>query len=194
MPQNKFVKNILEVMSVSGLVIVLCSGCSPEKIEVYKVVKIDPEEKMAVLQPESASKKETDSFCPKPMGWKPDDPGPMQRARFTRLTEDGRSAEISIVVLPGEAGGDLPNINRWRRQIGLDPVDNAALGDIIRSWTIGERTLKQVHLENGDQSIDMVYLLDQGQSYFYKMQGDKKLAGDQLKVFLAFVHTIWSQP
>jgi len=33
--------------------------------------------------------------------------------------------DVSVIVLPGTAGGELANVNRWRGQIGLQPVDEA---------------------------------------------------------------------
>jgi hypothetical protein len=35
--------------------------------------------------------------------------------------------EATVVVLPGPAGGELANVNRWRGQIGLPPMDEAGL-------------------------------------------------------------------
>src|SRR5207248_4586296 len=35
--------------------------------------------------------------------------------------------EVSLTVLPGAAGGDLANVNRWRRQLGLSAIDEAAI-------------------------------------------------------------------
>lgn len=35
--------------------------------------------------------------------------------------------EATVVVLPGQAGGELANVNRWRGQIGLPPLDEAGL-------------------------------------------------------------------
>jgi hypothetical protein len=37
------------------------------------------------------------------------------------------AVDASVVVLPGPAGGELANVNRWRGQIGLPPIDGAAL-------------------------------------------------------------------
>ena len=36
--------------------------------------------------------------------------------------------DTSVVVLPGPAGGELANVNRWRSQIGLPPLEEGALG------------------------------------------------------------------
>ncbi len=35
--------------------------------------------------------------------------------------------EATVVVLPGQAGGELANVNRWRGQIGLPPMDEPGI-------------------------------------------------------------------
>ncbi len=60
-----------------------------------------------------------------PEGWSQRAGGTM---RFATLTPPvaGR-VDASVVVLPGPAGGELANVNRWRGQIGLEPLGEAAL-------------------------------------------------------------------
>jgi hypothetical protein len=49
--------------------------------------------------------------------------------RFATLTPSGPGkAEVSVVMLPGAAGTELANVNRWRGQIALQPLDLRALG------------------------------------------------------------------
>ena len=61
-----------------------------------------------------------------PKGWT-ETPG--SGMRYATLTPPGAGkVEMSVVVLPGAAGGELANVNRWRGQIGLPPLDEAALG------------------------------------------------------------------
>ncbi|MDH3582968.1 MAG: hypothetical protein OER86_01995 [Phycisphaerae bacterium] len=43
---------------------------------------------------------------------------------------------ISVIALGGTAGGLLANINRWRGQIGLEPVEADALADLTQTRTI----------------------------------------------------------
>ena len=59
-----------------------------------------------------------------PAGWTEEQGGSM---RYATLRPPGGGAEASVVVLPGPAGGELGNVNRWRGQLGLPPLDEAAL-------------------------------------------------------------------
>jgi hypothetical protein len=59
-----------------------------------------------------------------PKGWTETHPGGM---RVATLTPPGGRVDVSVIALPGPAGGELANVNRWRGQIGLPPLDEAAL-------------------------------------------------------------------
>ena len=60
-----------------------------------------------------------------PKGWTEGKAGNM---RFATLKPPIQGkVEASVVVLPGAAGGELSNVNRWRDQIGLGPIDEKAL-------------------------------------------------------------------
>jgi len=60
-----------------------------------------------------------------PKGWT-QEPGSGMRFATLKAPVEGK-LETSVVVLPGEAGGELANVNRWRGQIGLGNLDEAAL-------------------------------------------------------------------
>lgn len=60
-----------------------------------------------------------------PKGWTDERQGGMRYATL-KIPAKGR-IDASVVVLPGPAGGELMNVNRWRGQIGLGPIDDAAL-------------------------------------------------------------------
>lgn len=66
-----------------------------------------------------------------PDGWVLD-PTPRQMRLATYLVEDesGR-AEVAITRFPGDVGGVLANINRWRGQMGLAPVSPDGLEGVI---------------------------------------------------------------
>ena len=57
-----------------------------------------------------------------PEGWRELPPRPMRLATFAVA-----GAECYIAVLEGDGGGRAANINRWRRQMGLEPLDDAAI-------------------------------------------------------------------
>jgi hypothetical protein len=46
----------------------------------------------------------------------------MRVASFRVTGKDGKQADVSVIPLPGLAGSDLDNVNRWRGQVGLPSV------------------------------------------------------------------------
>jgi hypothetical protein len=61
-----------------------------------------------------------------PAGWQEKPLSPMRLASFKAIGPNGKEADISVVSLPGIAGGLLANVNRWRGQVQLAPSERAA--------------------------------------------------------------------
>src|SRR5664279_602146 len=59
-----------------------------------------------------------------PKGWTEEHASGMRLATF-KPPVPGK-VDVSVIVLPGTGGGELGNVNRWRGQIGLGPIDEAA--------------------------------------------------------------------
>lgn len=55
-----------------------------------------------------------------PASWTQGEARPMRLATF--FTNTLKDAECTVTVLAGEAGGVIPNLNRWRAQMGLAPL------------------------------------------------------------------------
>lgn len=47
----------------------------------------------------------------------------MLKAAYTAASEGG-TARITLMTLPGDGGGALPNVNRWREQVGLPALNS----------------------------------------------------------------------
>jgi hypothetical protein len=68
-----------------------------------------------------------------PEGWAELPPAPM-RDHGWRVGGEG-GAECTLVVMGGGAGGLLANVNRWRKQMSLPPIEAAALAELpTKPW------------------------------------------------------------
>jgi hypothetical protein len=103
---------------------------------------------------------------------------------------DGGLADITLSSLGGGAGGLLPNINRWRRQIGLPPTDAGGVASMTEAITVGEQTATLVALEGQDQSILAAILPFGDQTWFIKAMGPSKAIDRETDVFRQFVQSI----
>jgi hypothetical protein len=108
-----------------------------------------------------------------PKGWTETGASAMRYATLKAPVE-GR-LDVSVVVLPGPAGGELANVNRWRNQIGLPPLDEAALGASRKTLKTkaGPVSVFDFTSEGQAKSRMIAGLLSVGGStWFVKMVGD----------------------
>ena len=113
-------------------------------------------------------------------------------AKFTVTSTDNRRADISVSSLAGDGGGLAANINRWRQQLGLPPVDDAAIAKLDSLDTpSGKATLVAL---SGTSSrtgqparLVGVVLSVGGQTWFYKLMGEPVLVDVQKDSLLRFV-------
>ena len=96
--------------------------------------------------------------------------------RFATIRPDGaQSPEITVVMLAGAAGGELANVNRWRGQVNLGPIDQAGLAS-ARKTLATQIGLVAVHdfAGQGPAAMRMVAALwtdAAGNSWFLKTTG-----------------------
>jgi hypothetical protein len=75
-----------------------------------------------------------------PDGWRQTEG--RNQLRFATLRAGPDALELSVTPLGQESGALLPNVNRWRGQIGLDPVrDESDLQPPSRQVTVAGRTI-----------------------------------------------------
>lgn len=126
-----------------------------------------------------------------PAGWAPSAGNAFSKAAF-KVEDGGKSVEITVT----SAGGDSrANINRWRGQIKLPPLESAELAKEIQPIKLGERTGEYVSLigpadANPREAILGVIVADGGTSWFIKLKGDVALAEREKKNFEAFVQSL----
>jgi hypothetical protein len=126
-----------------------------------------------------------------PTGWTDTRPGGMRFATLKPAVPG--KVEVSVVVLPGPAGGELPNVNRWRGQIGLPPVDEAALktARVAVKSRAGEVSLFDFTSEDQQKSRMVAGLLSAKDStWFIKMLGDADAVGAARPEFVHLLETL----
>jgi len=121
-----------------------------------------------------------------PRGWEDLGPSGIRKANL-KVTDRNGSAELTVLVFPGDVGGRLANINRWRGQIGLDPAEPEDLPEFTEAYTISAHRGLYVRLEGSMQSILGGLLPFHGSTWFFKLQGhtDTVMANEaSMKAFL----------
>ena len=106
-----------------------------------------------------------------PEGWKKLAASGIRKANL-KVTADTGSAEITILTFPGDVGGRLANINRWRGQVGLEAATDEDLPAFTTAYDISGHRGLYVRLEGETQSILGALLPFHGSTWFVKMLGD----------------------
>jgi hypothetical protein len=103
------------------------------------------------------------------------------------VKEGDSKAEITITV----AGGDvLQNVNRWRGQIGLEPVTEEQLAAEAKQVDMNGVAGEYFRLIGPEQAILGVIATHGGKAWFVKLQGDHDLAVKLQEQFETFVRSI----
>jgi hypothetical protein len=184
----------------SGLAKILFSAitfslvsCNNDKIEVYNI----PKEGITV-----AMQSGSEGLVPPPAGnpaqWtKPDgwDEQPLSEMRlgsFKVAGANAASADVSVIAFPGEAGGLVSNINRWRGQLQLPPLDEDQLSQTTQRTDVDNVPTYLVDFQTVPNApkpsrILGAVLQTADRTWFVKMTGPPELIESQREKFLTFV-------
>jgi len=127
-----------------------------------------------------------------PAGWQPGKISSMRRASYVVKGEGDKSAEIVVTVFPGDVGGLVANVNRWRGQIDLAPVAAEEIAGLTTKVTVAGDAATQVDFKNAASGARMIVVTvpHAGNSWFYKLTGDTTLVEAQKADFVKFVQSV----
>jgi hypothetical protein len=130
-----------------------------------------------------------------PEGWTESAPGSVRVASF-RIAKDSKQADVSVIPLAGAAGGDLANVNRWRGQVGLEPVTEAELKQSAEAVQIAGAPAELYELSGKNPgSGDAMRVLGaiqhrDGVAWFFKVSGDDALVAEQKPAVIEFLKSV----
>jgi hypothetical protein len=125
-----------------------------------------------------------------PGGWTEVPAGAMRVASFKVADPGGKTADVSVVPLPGLAGGDIANVNRWRGQVGLLPALVDALQNSSQNVEAGSQPAQLYDIGGASSRILAVIQHRDGTTWFFKMTGDPDLVEQQKPAFITFLQSL----
>jgi hypothetical protein len=135
-----------------------------------------------------AAKPSGDSFAYEiPAGWRKAPDRPMRNVSF--FAGPGEDLECYITVFPGEAGGILANVNRWRGQLGEAPLAEPDLSSLHRIPMLGGQAVLVECSGKGSQLVGAA-CAGADRSVFVKMSGPPDRVQEQRSAFLSFCASI----
>jgi hypothetical protein len=126
-----------------------------------------------------------------PKGWTENLSGGMRYATLKPSTA-GR-IEVTVVVLPGPAGGELANVNRWRNQIGLPPLDEMQLDSARKRIATKAGPVAVFDFESEGQAksrLIAALTASEGNTWFVKMVGDTAPVGAARPDFIRLLESL----
>jgi hypothetical protein len=176
-----------------GLAMAMVS-CNNDKVEVYLI----PKEAINVAMQSGSAGLPPPPGAPaqwtRPDGWSEQPLSEMRLGSFKVDGPNATSADVSVIAFPGEAGGLISNINRWRGQLQLAPLDEDQLGQIIRRIEVDNVPTYLVDFQTAENAskpsrIVGAVLQTADRTWFVKMTGPPELIENQRQKFLDFVNS-----
>lgn len=122
-----------------------------------------------------------------PEGWTEVSGSGMGRVATFRAAGDP-PIEVSVTKFPGDVGGPLANVNRWRRQAGLGPVDT--LDGAVETLAGGDREILFVDAVGESTRILALLVPAAQETWFVKAQGTPERLGALVDAFREIARSI----
>lgn len=129
-----------------------------------------------------------------PSSWEPRTGSAMRKGTYVITGADGATAELAITAFPGDVGGDLANVNRWRNQLGLPPISAAELPlSLLRFEAHGLQVAVAEMVATAGNPPQRVLggIVPYGNAtWFFKLTGPDALVTSVKPAFLDFMRTV----
>lgn len=132
-----------------------------------------------------------------PTGWRTGPERPMRKATLLVPDENGGpGGEIAVTAFPGDVGGNLANVNRWRQQLTLPPIGEAELGGALQHLDVGALHVDLVDITGpskppaATQRVLGAIVPYSGATWFFKLTGPDAVVAREKDRFVAFLRTL----
>lgn len=125
-----------------------------------------------------------------PEGWKRAPNAPLSTLTFA-VGEGAKPAMFTTTPLAaGGAGGVEQNVNRWRGQIGLQPLTGDALAKEVTELPVAGKKAQLVDLVGQERRILGAILNTEDATWFFKLTGPVEVVGQNKVAFSKFLESI----
>ena len=125
-----------------------------------------------------------------PAGWQAKAPGSIRKGSYTIPGDGGAAGDLSITAFPGDTGGLVANVNRWRGQVGLPSIADAEVQASLQHVDANGLHMEIVVLTGAGNSLLGAIVPHLGQTWFFKLLGPEAIVSREKPAFLEFVRTI----
>lgn len=128
-----------------------------------------------------------------PASWQSKPGSAMRKATFVITGEAGATAELAVTAFPGDVGGEVANLNRWRGQLQLAPQSPSDAAAAITRVQANGLTIGVVEMVGtGATPVRLIGAMVpfDGATWFFKLTGPDALVAAQKQAFLDFARSI----
>ena len=157
-----------------------------------------PIDTAALSQSPPVSNSTSDEDKPKwqvPPGWQEAAGGQFLIAKFLVPGPDKAQAAVNVSMSAGDGGGLAANVNRWRGQLGLQPLAQTELEKQVQSLELNSGKAMLIDMsgtdaKTGQKSQVVGAIVPQAnRTWFYKLMGNEQTVAQQKEAFIKFVQT-----
>jgi predicted small lipoprotein YifL len=196
-----FKANLVGLAVLSLATITGCGKKEPQYLEVQEVKEspVEAESSMQAMHDEHAHAHSAKPFnYVKPDSWSEKVPSSMVLMAFQTGNPPEIVADLMVSAFPGDVGGQLANINRWRRQVGLGPIAAEAADGFITQLDISGQPAWQVDftgplsVSNAGEPVRMIVsaVSFEGKTWFFKLTGPESAVEAEKANYGAFLSSV----
>lgn len=196
------------LLAFAAVSLLVLTSCRDPKITTYRV----PKEKSPTLPPASSTPAATSTpgasmantavttasgpglTWSAPAQWTAKPASAMRKGSYAIIGQAGATADLSITAFPGDVGGDLANVNRWRGQLQLPLLASAELSGATTHLDVNGLHLTTVDFIGGPaptpQRVLGAIIPVGNATWFFKLSGPSDLVGREQAAFATFLQTI----
>ena len=125
-----------------------------------------------------------------PSHWQEKPAGSIRKGSYA-VTGEGGAGDLSITAFPGDTGGLHANINRWRGQVGLQPVGNSEVESSVEHIDMNGLHADYVEMvgPQGVRLLGAIVPLER-ETWFFKLTGPDALIARERQAFRDFILTV----
>lgn len=128
-----------------------------------------------------------------PAGWQKREAGASRKATYAIADSAGAEAQLAITAFPGDVGGEVANVNRWRGQLGLATLSAAEASASLTRFEANGLAFSVVDLiSSGEKPMRMLgaSVPHAGSTWFFKLTGPAPLVAAEKARFLTFLTSV----
>lgn len=125
-----------------------------------------------------------------PTGWTAGYGGESRYATIEVPGADEAATSVVVSFFPGDVGGDVANVNRWRAQLSLPPLGEAEVTALMKPLTVGGKPLKLVDLKGPEKRMLAAWTRHGENTWFFKWTGTDAVLEARQAEFQTFLESV----